>query len=77
MQKYWSIGSAKFARDRSRWTLLKSGMCDFFFFFSPTELLKMAFGPVWVVAGGSGLVMRDAASAMLQNSQGPDELELA
>lgn len=37
----------------------------------------MSSGLLWVVAGGSGLVMRDAASAMLQNSQGPDELELA
>lgn len=52
-------------------------VCDFFFFFSPAELLKMASGLVWVVAGGSGLVRRDAASAMLQNSQGPGELELA
>lgn len=37
----------------------------------------MASGLVWVVAGVSGLVRRDAASAMLQNSQGPGELELA
>lgn len=48
-----------------------------FFFFPPAELQKMSSSLVWVVAGGSGIVMRDAASAMLQNSQGPDELELA